>query len=187
METFAVVLKSPKYLRAILFTVVLLNSSPAFGVILPPSLSVTLAWNSSPAEKLLGYRIYYGTARGKYSGSIDVGNVTTNKISGLVSNVTYFFTVTCYTKKGEESAFSNEISFPPPPPPTVQASVMANKQTLLILSGEIGHTYEIQATQDFRKWKTINLIRLGKNGTAIITDVEAARFPKRFYRLRDTQ
>ena len=63
-----------------------------------------------------GYRLHYGPASRKYSSIIDVGNVTTYKISNLTTGKTYYVAVTSYDKAGRESPVSNEISFTVSPP-----------------------------------------------------------------------
>ena len=44
---------------------------------------VTLAWDANTEPDLAGYNIYYGTASGDYSDSIDVGDVTEYPVTGL--------------------------------------------------------------------------------------------------------
>lgn len=70
---------------------------------------VTLSWNASASE-VQGYRIYYGTTHGNYTDSVNVGNVTQYKLSGLQANVTYYFVTRAYNG-GAESGNSNEVSW----------------------------------------------------------------------------
>jgi Fibronectin type III domain len=84
--------------------------SPAIAPAITSS-SVALAWDRSPGRGVKGYRLHYGTASRRYSSIIDVGNVTTYKISNLPAGKTYYFVVTSYDKAGRESPASNEISF----------------------------------------------------------------------------
>lgn len=80
---------------------------------------VMLSWDApEDAALVAGYRVYWGSATGTYSQSLDVGNVTSAHVP-LAPGV-YFFAVTAYTAEGAESEFSNEItgtflSFPFPP------------------------------------------------------------------------
>ena len=76
--------------------------------------SVTLAWDPSPSAGVAGYRLYKGGASGAYTKVIDVGNVTSNRVSGLASGATYFFAVTTYDTNNLESDFSNEICYTVP-------------------------------------------------------------------------
>ena len=67
------------------------------------SSTVALAWDRSPSRGVKGYRLHYGIASRRYSSMIDVGNVTTYKISNLHTGKTYYFAVTSYDKAGRES------------------------------------------------------------------------------------
>ncbi len=77
----------------------------------------TLTWNApatntdgTPLTDLSGYKIYYGTASGNYSQTIDVGGITSSTVSNLTDGTTYYFAVTAYDTSGNESAYSNEVS-----------------------------------------------------------------------------
>ncbi len=79
----------------------------------------TLTWdqpttysNNDPLT-VSGYKVYYGTAPGTYSGVIDINkNSTTNDVTGLFSGAsgTYYFVVKAYDSSGVESNYSNEAS-----------------------------------------------------------------------------
>ena len=152
----------------------------------PPGYSLALAWHASPSPDVSGYRVYFGVASGSYTNSVVVGNVTSNTVSGLASGVTYFVSISAYTASGLESAFSNEISYVPGLP-TVRMGLTATRQAVLTVKGLIGHTYEIQVTQDFTTWTVIGTVTLGASGSVNFTDPTAASLAKRFYRTRDTQ
>jgi fibronectin type 3 domain-containing protein len=71
-----------------------------------------LNWNA-PAGAVSGYRVYYGTASGRYlqtpgSGIYSATNSFTQ--NGLASGTTYYFAVTAVSPAGVETAFSNEAS-----------------------------------------------------------------------------
>jgi len=68
-----------------------------------------LSWDPNTDSDLSGYKIYYGTASGRYGAPITVGNQTRYKVTGLGLG-TYYFALTAYDAAGNESAFSNEIS-----------------------------------------------------------------------------
>ena len=168
----------------LLFLVLLQNPAPVLGVTLPGSYSVILAWQSSSSSNVTGYRVYYGPASGNYTNSVLAGNVTTNTVSGLASGVTYYFTITTVAAGGQESPFSNEISFVPGVQ-TVQIRTASAKQFVMTVSGLVGHTYQIQATQDFEAWTIIGTVTLGASGSTDFTDTNAASFPNRFYRTQE--
>ena len=77
--------------------------------------SVQLAWNPSPGRSIVGYRVHYGLKSGKYTHVVPVkGRLKTNVvIKDLEKGKTYFFAVTAYNKKGQESSLSSEISGKP--------------------------------------------------------------------------
>ena len=66
----------------------------------------------------------------------------------------------------------------------VQLQVTPAKQFVLTVTGTIGHTYDIQATQDFKTWTVIGAVTMGTNGLSVFTDTNAASFLRRFYRTR---
>ena len=84
--------------------------------------SVKLSWERSADPNATGYNIYYGLLSRRYTQKISFGNSTNATISGLVAGSTYYFAVTAYDQWGDESDFSNEISYKVQtavPPPTL--------------------------------------------------------------------
>ncbi|HHS12526.1 MAG TPA: T9SS type A sorting domain-containing protein [bacterium] len=81
-----------------------------FPVLLHAS-SVNISWNANTESDLAGYKVYYGTQRGVYSTILNVGNNLSYDISGLVDGTTYYFAVTAYDQSGNESPYSEEVSF----------------------------------------------------------------------------
>jgi hypothetical protein len=73
--------------------------------------TLTLAWDRNLDSNIGGYRLYIGTTSTVYTQVIDIGNATTTVISNLVAGKTYFFAVTDYNKGGQESGYSNEVSY----------------------------------------------------------------------------
>ncbi len=79
----------------------------------------TLTWerpttysNNNPLT-VSGYRVYYGTESGTYSGVIDINDKSaTNNFTDLFSGAsgTYYFAVKAYDSSGVESDYSNEAS-----------------------------------------------------------------------------
>jgi fibronectin type 3 domain-containing protein len=98
---------------------------------------VTLAWDPSPDERVTNYRVYWGYQSRNYTGSFDVGNVTTATVGSLVAGTHYFFAVTATTPDGLESDFSNEVDYtvplPPLSPPTLEVQAGANPEEARLL------------------------------------------------------
>jgi hypothetical protein len=104
------------------------------------SQSVTLEWDrdSSPA---VNYRVYHGTASGRYSDTIEVGKANTATLLNLAAGKTHYFVVTAYNG-ARESRPSNEVSFTtsptptatPDPPPTSPNALKLGETALLPLA-----------------------------------------------------
>ncbi len=73
--------------------------------------TVSLGWEANPESDVTGYRIYYGQQSRAYHYNVDAGNNTGITITGLEDGKTYFFTATAYDASGNESQFSDEVSF----------------------------------------------------------------------------
>ena len=70
---------------------------------------VDLSWDSVTGAT--GYRVYYGTTSGQYTGTQDMRNATSGSVSGLNDCTTYFIAVKAYNNAGGVSAdFSNEVT-----------------------------------------------------------------------------
>jgi hypothetical protein len=158
---------------------------PAFSATTLPPYTAVLAWDRSPDDSVTGYRVYYGTSPRNYTNSIVAGNILNTTISGLTSGMTYYFAVTAYDASGAESDFSNEVAVMPGQP-QLRLGVTPAKQAALTVSGLIGHTYEILASTNLTTWSVIGSATLGPGATQDFTDPDAASFPRRFYRTRDT-
>jgi hypothetical protein len=74
----------------------------------------TLAWDANTETDLAGYRVHYGTESGSYTTSVDVHKVTTSSIGTLTAGQTYYFAVTAYDISGNESGYSNQVSYSVP-------------------------------------------------------------------------
>jgi hypothetical protein len=69
--------------------------------------------------------------------------------------------------------------------PGVQFRVTPANQFILTVAGQNGHTYNIQATQDFKTWTVIGTVTMGASGSLDFTDTNAANFSRRFYRTQE--
>jgi len=154
---------------------------------------VTLNWDASPSGNVSGYRVYFGAESGNYTNMTDVGNATTDTISGLEDGVTYYFVVSAYDATGIESDFSNEatytpsISVAPPPIPSLQLGADATGQMILTLAGPAGQTFDLLASTDLQNWILIRRLTVGSGGLFGFMDPDVAKYPARFYRTQVTQ
>jgi len=150
--------------------------------------SVTLAWEQNPEANVTGYRIHYGVESRTYANMVDAGNATSVTIANLVEGATYYFAATAYNPLGLESDYSDEISYTVPTAfARLQIRAAPAGQVALTVTGLIGHTYDIQATQDFETWTVIDTEAVGAGGSFEFTDTNAANSSMRFYRTRDIQ
>jgi hypothetical protein len=81
--------------------------------------AISLSW-VAPAERedgnpismseIAGYRVYYGTSQGDYSGQVDIAESSTMQatLNNLPSG-TYYIVVTTYDVAGLESGYSEEV------------------------------------------------------------------------------
>ena len=72
-------------------------------------------------------------------------------------------------------------------PPGIGIRVATTGETVLTVTGQIGHTYDIEATADFTAWTVLGTVTLGAGASLDFTDTNAASFPQRFYRTHETQ
>lgn len=74
---------------------------------------VTLEWDPVSHPDLAGYKIHQGNSSLNYDFPIDVGNWTSCTIADLLEGEIYYFAVTAYDNYGNESDYSNEVSYSP--------------------------------------------------------------------------
>lgn len=72
---------------------------------------VKVSWDKNLESDLKGYKIYYGTSSRNYDDNIDVGNNTSYTVANLDTNIVYYFAVTAIDSSGNESEFSEEVSW----------------------------------------------------------------------------
>ena len=74
----------------------------------------TASWDRNPEPNVIGYKLSYGTAPGRYDATIDVGNVTSVQFFPPAGN-RYYVVVQAYTSTGEVSSPSAEAVIDIPP------------------------------------------------------------------------
>ena len=77
----------------------------------PPAVaSLTIAWDPSHDDGVVGYIVEWGETSGDYSDATDVENVTQFRVEGLVEDQTYYVVVRAYTTAGTRGVPSDETS-----------------------------------------------------------------------------
>jgi hypothetical protein len=74
---------------------------------LPDSQTVTVGWDSSPDQSVVGYYLYIGNASRQYTGKQPLGNQTSASV--LVGDGAIYLAVSAYTAEGFESTLSQEL------------------------------------------------------------------------------
>jgi hypothetical protein len=74
--------------------------------------SVTLSWDPSTSDGVVGYNVYRGARSGGPYAQINaaVDSTTTNADDTVSAGQTYYYVVTALTSDSKESAYSNEMS-----------------------------------------------------------------------------
>ncbi len=93
------------------------------------SSQVTIAWDANSQPQVTGYKLYYGTSSGQYTANTDVQNQTADTLSGLQAGTTYFFAATAYDSYGNQSNYSQELSY------TIPQNAQSQLITLNLPSG----------------------------------------------------
>jgi len=73
----------------------------------------TFSWQANTEPDLAGYRLHYGTATGVYLFHLNIGNVSSHILQGLVNGMIYYVVITAYDANGHESGYSNEVNVGP--------------------------------------------------------------------------
>jgi hypothetical protein len=157
--------------------------------------AVPLAGSAPPSPLLSGFKtgngifsfVLNGPAGSNYviQTSTDLAHWTpfsTNTVSPDGSVVIVDLTPTSPQKFYRAASFNNVAV-----PPQLFGLKMNGVGFNFALSGRATHTYDIQATQDFMAWTVIGTVTTDTGGSAGFTDINAASFPRRFYRIHDTQ
>jgi hypothetical protein len=146
--------------------------------------SVTVAWDPSPSEGVMGYVVYVGTESRTYTRSIPTGSETSCVIDNLIRGVTYYIAVTAVDSTGLESDFSEELEYTPPPAEVTPPITLTFSQTgsvSLSSTGTVAREYDVLASQDLLTWTNLARIAAGPDGEINFTDDQAPDFSKRFY------
>jgi Concanavalin A-like lectin/glucanases superfamily len=150
---------------------------------------LNLAWDASTSTNVGGYKLYYGQTSKNYTSAIDVGKVTTYKMTGLTNGSTYYIALKSYNaaKSIESASYSNEVSTkiaavtptPATPPKVVPTPTPPNVVTTPTPPPVVTTTNGLVAAYGFEEIGN-NIIDASGNGNHG-TIKEATRSPSGYY------
>jgi hypothetical protein len=118
--------------------------------------SVSFAWDPSPSQNVVGYRLYYGPTPGMQTVFVDAGLKTSETVD--IPPGKYYFVARAYNAMGE-SAPSNEVEYVqtasvPTPTPSWQQSQIADLRVASATSTSVSVTWTnpAQATDYIVYW-----------------------------------
>lgn len=116
------------------------------GIICAQERKTALAtWDANTELDLKGYRIYYGTSPHNYTKNWHIGNKTSVVVDSLEVGKTYYLALTAYDLSGNESGFSDEVTFfvapdidstAPAIPRNFKVVIDTNKGTISVTVGD---------------------------------------------------
>ena len=153
--------------------------------------SVALAWDANSEPNVSGYKLYYGTASGVYTNSLNITNGTAVTVPGLKEGLTYFFALTACSVSGLESARSSEIRYDVPivftiagPSLLVNLGSQSSDPKSLSFLAAPNKTYELQSTENLQTWSTLwYSTPVTASQLLEYTDMDPSPSGMRFYRL----
>ena len=104
---------SPMFFRVYTPPVVILPPTGLLQIASGSTNAIGLAWTASSTPGVTGYRILYGVDSGNLTNSMDVGNVTSANIAGLISGQTYYLAIVTLTSNGSSLSTSSIIMAQP--------------------------------------------------------------------------
>ncbi len=121
-------------------------------------------------------------------GALNVGSsatavfTVTPTIAGTVSNLASIAANEVDLYLGNNSAQTSTLVQSAPAARLGSAAVLSNGSFQLVLSGQAGATYRIDASTNLTTWVAVSTNTAGGNGMFIFTDTAAASYQSRFYR-----
>ncbi|MCU0750480.1 MAG: discoidin domain-containing protein [Akkermansiaceae bacterium] len=98
--------------------------------------AVRISWNRNAEFDIAGYEVRYGTNSGRYTETVDAGNRTNTRITGIRESTNYYFVVVAYNRAGLRSRPSAEIFYRRPPDrvnePPAGRIIAPNREMILV-------------------------------------------------------
>jgi hypothetical protein len=146
--------------------------------------SVLLAWDASPEEDVVSYRLHWGLSPGGEDQFVDTGLSTSGSVDdpSWLPGDTVYFTATAMNSLGLESPPSNEVSWPvplPAPTPTPTPAPTPTPTPPPTPSPTPAYVFSLTVTSDFRE---DNYILADMEPGTIISVVVPHHPPRNFLR-----
>lgn len=97
---------------------------------IPLAILLTLAWSRSPDPDVAGYWLYQGPQNGRYTNVVDLGNVASCMVAGMVAGATNFFAVRAYSQSRGGGELSREYRWPEEMLPPIVGATACDGVTL---------------------------------------------------------
>lgn len=144
------------------------------------SQNVTVSLGSGSDSEFVGYKIFYGTVSHSYDHQVTVTNTNAVTITGLADGVTYYFVASGVDGQGDESSYSDEVSFTTSVPTVATLTPVPVPAGFIgfNVSGGTGPVYVVQTSTDLVNWVSVQMY----SGPFTYTDACLPDVPQRFYR-----
>jgi hypothetical protein len=151
---------------------------------------VTLTWDGNVEVDLAGYKVHVGAQSDQYYTFVDAGLETLKLVQSLDPGCTYHFAVSACSSNGMESELSADVTYTVPID-GINAWIVplgltfSNAATIPVISFTAGYgqRHFVQASEDFRTWRTVHTTPYWMPGPTQWADENAASNPKCFYRI----
>jgi len=154
--------------------------------VLPIGYALTLGWLANSETNLAFYKAYWGPASLSYTGMLAAG-LATNVALNLSSEGRYFFAVTAVNVLGEESEYSNEVSWGNGPAVTNAAPLQVRLEWRTsgspIVSWETRGLETLESSTNLARWTDVARGFYVTNGGRIEVRISTA-LNARFFRVR---
>jgi len=149
---------------------------------------VSLSWTASSGAT--SYKVQRSGTSGSGYAILATTMGSSYSDNNVVNGTTYFYVVSALNAGGE-SAISQQATARPTAPISAQElnssglSISGSTATLTVPASVIGHTYQLQYTDNLATggWQNVGTAQVGTAGSLQFTAVFDSSAPKRFYRI----
>ncbi len=138
------------------------------------ALTLKVGWQPSPDARVAGYKLFYGQSTRSYSNAVDAGGQVSCTLSDLYPGSTYFFAAAAYDASGNQSDYSEEISYTVPHVADNGAPIAVDGRLGLTEEGEGSGT--LQADDPDGDDLTFSIVTPPARGTVTLIDASSGTF-----------